>query len=90
MFTLLKEASAREPVEAMKHMEFYLLMDLLEVLTKPTMLLFSYSINCLERCTCWGHSNIFCSVLFPAVRPHSDPEYEDETMTVYQVPLVGE
>ncbi|KAL8211638.1 UNVERIFIED_CONTAM: hypothetical protein K2H54_004606 [Gekko kuhli] len=23
-----------------------------------------------------------------AVRPHSDPEYEDETMTVYQVPLV--
>ncbi|XP_015280374.1 PREDICTED: zinc phosphodiesterase ELAC protein 2 isoform X1 [Gekko japonicus] len=24
-----------------------------------------------------------------AVRPHSDPEYEDETMTVYQVPLVG-
>ncbi|XP_028573035.2 zinc phosphodiesterase ELAC protein 2 isoform X1 [Podarcis muralis] len=24
-----------------------------------------------------------------AVRPHSDPEYQDETMTVYQVPLVG-
>ncbi|XP_032995487.1 zinc phosphodiesterase ELAC protein 2 isoform X2 [Lacerta agilis] len=24
-----------------------------------------------------------------AVRPHSDPEYRDETMTVYQVPLVG-
>uniref|UniRef100_A0ACB8EJV4 Zinc phosphodiesterase ELAC protein 2 n=2 Tax=Sphaerodactylus townsendi TaxID=933632 RepID=A0ACB8EJV4_9SAUR len=24
-----------------------------------------------------------------AVRPHSDPEYEDETMTVYQIPLVG-
>ncbi|XP_015280375.1 PREDICTED: zinc phosphodiesterase ELAC protein 2 isoform X2 [Gekko japonicus] len=23
-----------------------------------------------------------------AVRPHSDPEYEDETMTVYQVPLI--
>ncbi|XP_062976510.1 zinc phosphodiesterase ELAC protein 2 [Elgaria multicarinata webbii] len=24
-----------------------------------------------------------------AVRPHSDPEYQDETMAVYQVPLVG-
>ncbi|XP_061472516.1 zinc phosphodiesterase ELAC protein 2 isoform X2 [Rhineura floridana] len=24
-----------------------------------------------------------------AVRPYSDPEYQDETMTVYQVPLVG-
>ncbi|XP_053150173.1 zinc phosphodiesterase ELAC protein 2 isoform X2 [Hemicordylus capensis] len=24
-----------------------------------------------------------------AVRPHSEPEYQDETMTVYQVPLVG-
>uniref|UniRef100_A0A452I7V0 Zinc phosphodiesterase ELAC protein 2 n=1 Tax=Gopherus agassizii TaxID=38772 RepID=A0A452I7V0_9SAUR len=25
-----------------------------------------------------------------AVRPHTEPEYKDETMTVYQVPLVGE
>uniref|UniRef100_A0A674JAR7 Zinc phosphodiesterase ELAC protein 2 n=1 Tax=Terrapene triunguis TaxID=2587831 RepID=A0A674JAR7_9SAUR len=24
------------------------------------------------------------------VRPHTEPEYKDETMTVYQVPLVGE
>uniref|UniRef100_A0A8C3T6K5 Zinc phosphodiesterase ELAC protein 2 n=1 Tax=Chelydra serpentina TaxID=8475 RepID=A0A8C3T6K5_CHESE len=24
-----------------------------------------------------------------AVRPHTEPEYKDETMTVYQVPLVG-
>uniref|UniRef100_A0A8C0H9G7 ribonuclease Z n=1 Tax=Chelonoidis abingdonii TaxID=106734 RepID=A0A8C0H9G7_CHEAB len=25
-----------------------------------------------------------------AVRPHTEPDYKDETMTVYQVPLVGE
>uniref|UniRef100_A0A670JU13 Zinc phosphodiesterase ELAC protein 2 n=1 Tax=Podarcis muralis TaxID=64176 RepID=A0A670JU13_PODMU len=34
--------------------------------------------------------NSILSVLLLAVRPHSDPEYQDETMTVYQVPLVGE
>ncbi|CAI5766249.1 phosphodiesterase ELAC 2 isoform X1 [Podarcis lilfordi] len=34
--------------------------------------------------------NSILSVLLLAVRPHSDPEYQDETMTVYQVPLIGE
>ncbi|EMP23706.1 Zinc phosphodiesterase ELAC protein 2 [Chelonia mydas] len=28
-------------------------------------------------------------LLAEAVRPHTEPEYKDETMTVYQVPLVG-
>lgn len=28
--------------------------------------------------------------LFPAVQLHTEPEYKDETMTVYQVPLTGE
>lgn len=30
------------------------------------------------------------SDLFPAVQLHTEPEYKDETMTVYQVPLTGE
>uniref|UniRef100_A0A7M4F016 Zinc phosphodiesterase ELAC protein 2 n=1 Tax=Crocodylus porosus TaxID=8502 RepID=A0A7M4F016_CROPO len=30
------------------------------------------------------------TVLLVAVRPYTEPEYKDETMTVYQVPLVGE
>uniref|UniRef100_A0A7M4F001 Zinc phosphodiesterase ELAC protein 2 n=1 Tax=Crocodylus porosus TaxID=8502 RepID=A0A7M4F001_CROPO len=29
------------------------------------------------------------TVLLVAVRPYTEPEYKDETMTVYQVPLVG-
>lgn len=28
--------------------------------------------------------------LFPAVQLHTEPEYKDETMTVYQIPLTGE
>lgn len=28
--------------------------------------------------------------LFPAVQLHTEPEYKDETMTVYQIPLAGE
>lgn len=30
------------------------------------------------------------SDLFPAVQLHTEPEYKDETMTVYQIPLTGE
>uniref|UniRef100_A0A803YGQ1 Zinc phosphodiesterase ELAC protein 2 n=1 Tax=Meleagris gallopavo TaxID=9103 RepID=A0A803YGQ1_MELGA len=29
-------------------------------------------------------------VLFPAVQLHTEPEYKDETMTVHQIPLIGE
>jgi len=29
-------------------------------------------------------------VLSPAVQLHTEPEYKDETMTVHQIPLVGE
>lgn len=33
----------------------------------------------------------FLTCVFPAaVRPHSAPEYKDETMTVYQVPIHSE
>uniref|UniRef100_A0A8C0HD13 ribonuclease Z n=1 Tax=Chelonoidis abingdonii TaxID=106734 RepID=A0A8C0HD13_CHEAB len=34
-------------------------------------------------------SNVL-TILLLAVRPHTEPDYKDETMTVYQVPLVGE
>jgi len=30
------------------------------------------------------------SDLFSAVQLHTEPEYKDETMTVYQIPLTGE
>uniref|UniRef100_A0A8C0FFD4 Zinc phosphodiesterase ELAC protein 2 n=1 Tax=Bubo bubo TaxID=30461 RepID=A0A8C0FFD4_BUBBB len=30
------------------------------------------------------------SDVFPAVQLHTEPEYKDETMTVYQIPLTGE
>ncbi|KAK2111105.1 hypothetical protein P7K49_010851 [Saguinus oedipus] len=44
-----------------------------------------------------SNQNIFWSIernrtgyVFVSVRPHSAPEYKDETMTVYQVPIYGE
>lgn len=30
------------------------------------------------------------AALSPAVQLHTEPEYKDETMTVYQIPLTGE
>uniref|UniRef100_A0A8B9CQ05 Zinc phosphodiesterase ELAC protein 2 n=1 Tax=Anser brachyrhynchus TaxID=132585 RepID=A0A8B9CQ05_9AVES len=44
------------------------------------------------ECVCVGGwlGGLTVSDLFPAVQLHTEPEYKDETMTVHQIPLIGE
>lgn len=51
----------------------------------------TFLIYILEECgSLFMHLLMVVFDLFPAVQLHTEPEYKDETMTVYQIPLTGE